>query len=128
MSVRVADRKESKMQYVQTARELLKYSLQKSLKFPKRYTFFITTRLVNAAQDIYERVCMIEALYSHTEQHKLRRIELCEECIGILHYLASQLDIVELFITEIQPKAFARWIEIIDYEERLLRGVIEKNK
>lgn len=37
MSVKVADRTEGKMQYIQTARELLKYTLQRSLKFPKRY-------------------------------------------------------------------------------------------
>ena len=128
MSVKVADRKESKMQYIQTARELLKYTLQKSLKFPKRYTFFITTKLVDASQDVYKRVCMIEALYSHTEQHKAKRVELCEECIGILHYLVSQLDIVKLFVKDIPLKAFSRWVEIIDYEERLLKGLIEKNK
>lgn len=128
MSVKVADRTESKMQYVQTARELLKYTLQRSLKFPKRYTFFVTTDLVKTAEDVYKRVCIIESLYTNTEEHKQKRIELSEECIGLLNYMASQLDIVKLLINDVPTKAFAKWIDIIDYEQVLLKGIITKNK
>lgn len=127
MSVKKIDRKESKMQYVQTARELLKYTLQQALKLPKRYTFFVTAELVRTAQEVYKKVCIIESLYSNTAEHKVKRIELCEECIGILNYFVSQLNIVTL-IPGSSLESIDKWTSMITYEQALLEGLVKRNR
>ena len=53
MSVIVAKRKRSRLEYVSTSSDLLKYTIQRCLKLPKRLTFFITTKIVDTAHDIY---------------------------------------------------------------------------
>lgn len=128
MSVRVADRSESRMQYIQTARDLLKYTLQRALKLPKRYTFFITTDVVKAAQDIYRNVCIISSLYSHTDEHRAKRVSLAEDTVGILNYLASQLDFLKVYAPGIKTSQFDEWMRLILYEQKLLEGIISKNK
>lgn len=62
MSVIVAKRKRSRLEYVSTSSDLLKYTIQRCLKLPKRLTFFITTKIVDTAHDIYKNVLYIEAV------------------------------------------------------------------
>lgn len=128
MSVPTYRRKESTSQFIQTAQQLVRYTLQKSLKLPKRYTFFITTDLVKTSQEIYKNVLKMQVLYSPTEEHKKRKVELCEECLGLLSYLESQLDLVIAYTKEITENAFDKWVELIETEKRLLKGLIDKNK
>lgn len=126
MSVPSYKRKQSSSQYIQTAQNLMKFTLQKSLKLPKRYTFFISTDLVKTAQDVYKKVMIIQTLYSQTAEHDLKKIELCEESIGLLNYLTSQLDILKVYCPNIQENTFVRWLELIEEEKRLLKGLIKK--
>lgn len=128
MSVPSYKRKPSSSQFIQTAQNLMKYTLQKSLKLPKRYTFFISTDLVKTAQSIYKRVLIIQTLYEPTPEHNVKKIELCEECIGLLNYLASQLDILKVYAPELKASAFIGWIALIDEEKKLLNGLIDKAK
>lgn len=126
MSVPSYKRKQSSSQYIQTAQNLMKFTLQKSLKLPKRYTFFISTDLVKTAQDVYKKVMIIQTLYSQTSEHDLKKVELCEESIGLLNYLTSQLDIVKVYCPNLQENTFIKWLELIEEEKRLLKGLIKK--
>ena len=49
MTVKVADRKESHVQFITTAGELLKHTTSNCLKFPKRMTFYCSIKLVDTA-------------------------------------------------------------------------------
>lgn len=126
MSVIVSKRSESSVQFVATARELVKYTTQKCLKLPKRLTFFISTDLVNTAQEIYKDAIYIKTLYQI--EYINERIMLCEKCISRCEYIASMLDIVKIYTPELPEKIFTRWIEILDYEISLLKGLIKKDK
>ena len=46
MAVLKSNRNESQLQFLDTARELGIFTLRNCVKFPKRYTFFITTEIV----------------------------------------------------------------------------------
>ena len=114
MSVIVSKRSESSVQFVATARELVKYTTQKCLKLPKRLTFFISTDLVKTAQEIYKDAIYIKTLYQI--EYINERIMLCEKCISRCEYIASMLDIVKIYTPELPEKIFTRWIEILDYD------------
>ena len=78
MSVKVADRKESHVQFITTAGELLKHTTSNCLKFPKRMTFYCSIKLVDTAQNIYRDLIYANSLYLFTDEHAKKRKELFE--------------------------------------------------
>lgn len=53
MAVLKSNRNESQLQFLDTARDLEIFTLRNCVKFPKRYTFFITTEIVRLSQSVY---------------------------------------------------------------------------
>lgn len=126
MSVIASKRSESSVQYVTTARDLLKFTTQKCLKLPKRLTFFISTDLVKTTQDIYKIVLHIKTLYKTDKIEK--KIELCEKVISLLNYVYSMIDIIKVYSPNFSASAFERWIELVNKETALIKGVVKKLK
>lgn len=124
MSVPTWKRKESKLEYVNTARELVKYTTARCLKLPKRITFFISTKLVDATHEIYSNVLHIQSLYSKTEEHKQKRLELIESSLAKLNYLASMLDILYIYTeNKMTDNQFETLSKMIYKETALLKGI-----
>ena len=124
MSVPTWRRKESKLEYVNTARELVKYTTARCLKLPKRITFFISTKLVDATHEIYSNVLHIQSLYSKTEEHKQKRLELIEASLAKLNYLASMLDILYIYTeNKMTDNQFETLSKMIYKETALLKGL-----
>lgn len=139
MGVIVSNRSESKVQFVATAEELLKYTIHKCLLLPKRLTFFVSSRVATVAQELFRRVIRIRDLYE--EKYLEERIKLCKECIADLDFLSSELDIIKLYTGEKIPEfnldgknknhinmcQFATWSRLIDTEIKLIKGLIDKD-
>ena len=66
MSVLKSRRGESCMQFLENAYNLEVYTIRQCLKFPKRYTFFITTEMARLAKrfNAYRTLKSMDALYS----------------------------------------------------------------
>ena len=56
MSVVKSKRHESEMEFIHVARELQIYTLRKCVKFPKRYSVFISQPMVSNATKAYQFV------------------------------------------------------------------------
>lgn len=122
MSVIVAKRKQSRLEYVSTSSDLLKYTIQRCLKLPKRLTFFITTKIVDTAHDIYKNVLYIEKLY-YSKELEIRKTKI-NETIAILEYLGSTLDILMIYTqAQFTEKQWEKWVGLIDKEIALLKGI-----
>lgn len=124
MSVLKSKRCESKMQFVDTARELEIYTLRYAVKFPKRYTFFITTEIVRLAQSVYNEVKSANSIFP-TNAHEA---ELRRDCLiranNSLQCLISQLDIAkDAFCSEVEDKVWVRWMNLIIEESKLISAV-----
>src|SRR5574344_678340 len=128
MSVKVADRKESHVQFITTAGELLKHTTSNCLKFPKRLTFFISTDLVKTAQEIYRDLVYANSLYLFTKEHAVKRKELFEKAIGYLKYLSSMLNIAIVYVPNTKPTVWNKWTQLIDREHDLLLSVIKSDE
>lgn len=126
MSVIVAKRQESKVQFIETGAQLLKFTMGKCLKLPKRYTFHITVPVVQAAQEMYKYVLTIKNLYG--EEFKTKKIELCKYAIARLEYITFMLDVIKTFDHTITDTQFVAWVDLIEKEIALLNGVIKKQK
>lgn len=114
------------MEYVTNARNLMKYSIQKCLKFPKRYTFFISVDFVKTVQEIYKATLDIEKHYG--EEYKEWRRDKCKTTISLLQYLNSQIDIIKEYKFSLTDKQICYWLEMIEKEIKLLNGVINASK
>lgn len=122
MSVIVAKRKQSRLEYVSTSSDLLKYTIQRCLKLPKRLTFFITTKIVDTAHDIYKNILYIEKLY-YSKELEIRKIKI-NETIAVLEYLGSTLDILMIYAqAQFTEKQWEKWVGLIDKEIALLKGI-----
>lgn len=128
MSVKVADRKESHVQFITTAGELLKHTTANCLKFPKRLTFFISTDLVKTSQDIYRDLVHANSLYLFTKEHAVKRKELFETALGHLDYLSSMLNIAIVYVPNTKPTVWDKWTKLIDREKDLLKAVIKSDE
>ena len=101
MAVIRSKRSTSSLEFLANARQLEIYTIQKCTKFPKRYTFYLSQPLANAAARVYEATKKANSLYP-TNQHEaqLRRDELLR-ANGELQNMVSQLEIAqELFGVE----------------------------
>lgn len=122
MSVIVAKRKRSRLEYVSTSSDLLKYTIQRCLKLPKRLTFFITTKIVDTAHDIYKNVLYIEKLY-YSKELEIRKTKI-NETIAVLEYLGSTLDILMIYAqAQFTEKQWEKWVGLINKEIALLKGI-----
>ena len=122
MSVIVAKRKRSRLEYVSTSSDLLKYTIQRCLKLPKRLTFFITTKIVDTAHDIYKNVLYIEKLY-YSKELEIRKTKI-NKTIAVLEYLGSTLDILMIYAqAQFTEKQWEKWVGLINKEIALLKGI-----
>lgn len=128
MSVKVADRKESHVQFITTAGELLKHTTSNCLKFPKRITFFISTDLVKTAQEIYRDLVYANSLYLFTKEHAEKRKELFEKSLGYLDYLSSMLNVAIVYVPNTKEAVWSKWTKLIDREKDLIKAVIKSDE
>ena len=140
MSVVSNERSMSRMQFIKVAQDLLKFTTKQCLKLPKRLTFVITTDIIKTAQEIYKTALYIRSIFSK-ETASMKRIDLCEFTIARLDYLASMLDLLQVYAPIQEPdkykknkplymssKTFEQWVRLIEEETLLIKGLIKKEK
>ena len=102
MAVLKSNRNESQLQFLDTARDLEIFTLRNCVKFPKRYTFFITTEIVRLSQSVYNNVKAANSIFPSGElEVQLRRDYLtkanCDlQCLISVSYTHQTLPTINL--------------------------------
>lgn len=127
MSVIRSQRAESEMEFIYTARELQKYTIQKCVGFPKRYTFYVSQPIANSATRIHQYVKMANSVYpTNAHEAQIRRDYLIK-ANAELNSLVSQIEVAhELF--GLEPNVMKYWMDIVEKEIRLVKGTMKKDK
>jgi len=127
LAVIKSKRTESEMEFIHTARQLQIYTLQKCVNFPKRYTFFVSQPIADAATRIHEDVKRANSVYP-TNQHEVQlRRDYLLRANAELNSLVSQIEVAaELF--GIEPDTLRYWMEIVEKEIRLVKAVLKKDR
>ena len=112
------------MQFVDTAKKLEAFTLSCCMKAPKRYTFFLTSRIMQLASDVHEHAAAANNIWP-TNQHEaqMRRDELTRPNIA-LHEAARQNPEGCKWI----GKAMEQWGAMIAEEAKLLAAVRKKDR
>ncbi len=127
MAVLKSKRGESNMQFLETAYNLEVYSIRQAIKFPKRYTFFITTEIVRLASSCHSEVKAANSIYPTNAHEAQMRRDCLTRANNHLQNLLSKLDIAKgLFAVE--SSTLERWVEMIIAEATLISAVKQADK
>ena len=127
MAVIKSKRSESEMEFVHTARQLQIYTIQKVVNFQKRYTFYVSQPIANAATRIHECAKMANSIYPLNQHEAQMRRDYLLRANAELNSLASQLEIAqELF--GVEENAMKFWANLIVSEIALVKGTMKKDR
>lgn len=134
MAVYKSKRSESSMQFVDTAKKLEAFTLSCCMKAPKRYTFFLTSRIMQLASDVHEHAAAANNIWP-TNQHEaqMRRDELTRANIA-LQNLDPKLQLLYEAARQNPEgckwigKAMEQWGSMIAEEAKLLAAVRKKDR
>ena len=128
MSVIKSERDTSEVEFINNARKLEVFTIQKCVNLiPKRYTFYIGNHLANSAHEIYSNAVKGNSVYP-TNRHEVQmRKDYFIKAMVEARSLVSQIDIAyEMLHFDI--KILKDWMKLISDEINLLKGVIKKDQ
>lgn len=127
MSVIRSKRGESSVQFLDTARNLFKFTKQQCVRLPKRYTFFGTQQTYACASQIMENVKMGNSIYPTNEHEVQMRRDYFLKALAEINVLLEYIyDIKESF--PISDTVMLEWLKMATEEIRLIKGVLSKDK
>lgn len=127
MSVIKSQRTTSEMEFIANARKLQMYTIRKCVSFPKRYTFYVSQPIANSATRIYEDVRRANSIYPLNQHEAQMRRDCFLRANAELYSLISQIEVAqELFGIEMETMRF--WLDIIDFEIRLVKAVMKSDR
>ena len=115
------------MEFVHTARELQRYTIQKCVGFPKRYTFYVSQPIADMATKIHDYVKCANSIYPLNQHEAQMRRDYLLRANAQLNSLVSQIELAnELFGIESDKMHY--WMNIVDKEIRLVKAVLKKDR
>ena len=129
MAVLKKDREQSSVQFLDTARKLEVLTIKNCLKFPKRYTFFITTEIVRLSQSVYNNLKSANSIFPTIQADVQIRREYFIKANCDLQALISQLDIAkEVIESDIKSSVWCEWMDLIEEEAKLIASVKKSDR
>ena len=125
MSVPAYERKQSQMEFISTARDLLKFTVGMCSKIPKKYTFYGVIHTYNLAQAVLDQC--IKANNLNLKQYYQKRTELLDDALGDLACLSNHLGLIKSYIA-LEDRYWVKWATLISICEKLINGVKAKDK
>ena len=88
MSVVKGKRDTSPTEYVYQARELRKYTIQKCVGFPKRYTFYVSQPIADLSNEVYNHAIKANSIFPKKAHEARLRLPVVESLRHALRCLA----------------------------------------
>ena len=127
MSVLKSKRNESDLQFLDTAMKLNIFSIQQCVKFPKRYTFYISHEIAETSSEILKNVKCANSIYPTNAHEAQMRRDHFISAYAYTQSLISQINVAsELF--PISGGVMTQWMELILSELNLLKSIMKSDK
>lgn len=128
MSVIKSKRGESSVQFLETANEIQKHTLRQVVKhIPKRYTFYVSQKIVDSATEANSYVKRANSIYPANQRDAALRREFFMRAYAEYQNLVSQITFAhEMF--PMPDAAMTTWMALINQELGLLKAVMKKDK
>ena len=128
MSVVRSKRSDSSLEFLNTARKLQIYTVQKCVSvIPKRYTFYLGTGLAESAASIYKDLKRGNSVYP-VNQHEVQvRRDYFMRAYAELQSLVSQLE-VAYEIINFDENVLHEFGSLISTEMKLVKAIIKTDR
>lgn len=129
MAVPVGKRKESGMEFLKNARDIEEIFIDLRINKPKRYTFFFD-KLLEYSFDLLSEVKAANSIYPENKSEVEMRQRYFKRALASCQVLVSQVEVIhhKLKNDGIQIGLVEQLAEKIDYEIKLIKGIIDKDK
>lgn len=128
MSVVRSKRSESQLEFLNTARKLQVFTIQKCVNtIPKRYTFFIANHLSDSATAIYANVKRGNSVYPLNQHEAQVRRDYFMRAYVELQNLVSQIEVAHELL-HFDEKVLHEWASLINDEMKLVQAVMKKDR
>ena len=129
MAVPVGKRKESGMEFLKNARDIEEIFIDLRINKPKRYTFFFD-KLLEYSFDLLSEVKAANSIYPENKSEVEMRQKYFKKALASCQVLVSQVEVIhhKLKNDGIQIGLVEQLAEKIDYEIKLIKGIIDKDK
>ena len=128
MSVIRSQRGESELEFLNTARKLQAFTIQKCVNtIPKRYTFFIANHLADSATAVYVYVKKANSVYPLNQHEAQMRRDYFIKAYVELQSLVSQIELA-YEILHFEEKVLHEWARLISDEMKLVQAVMKKDR
>ena len=129
MAVPVGKRKESGMEFLKNARDIEEIFIDLRINKPKRYTFFFD-KLLEYSFDLLSEVKTANSIYPENKSEVEMRQRYFKKALASCQVLVSQVEVIhhKLKNDGIQIGLVEQLAEKIDYEIKLIKGIIDKDK
>lgn len=115
------------MQFIDTAYKLYIFSVQQCVKFPKRYTFYVSQEISHTASEIHRKVKCGNSVFPSNAHEVQKRRDYFIEAYADAQSLISQINVAtEMF--SLSGNVLTQWMELIYSELTLIKGVMKKDK
>lgn len=128
--VLASKRKESKVEFLETARKLEITTITKVKHFPRRYSNF-RKRLEDYSINVYNNCKLANSVFIKAEKDIEKREKYFLKALDNLYILSSQLDIVKelnLCGKTFTAYAWKSWFYYILQEIKLIKAVLDSDK
>lgn len=124
MSVIVAKRRHSEVQFLENARALEIYTLQKTIKMPKRWNHF-KMLIERCVINCYTNCKLGNSIFLKDNESAEERKKYFEKALQNLYVLTSQLDVAKelTLFNNISEKQYAHWLGLIATEINELKYI-----
>lgn len=121
MSVPPGDRSKSKVQFVETARQIEFRAMQVCRRWPKSWSFLITQRTVNLASEVYEHAQKANSYFPiTTEQERDARVAELQKALGANYAFAQKIELAYSLFPLCGEKDNLSEAQLADKSNRLL--------
>ncbi len=115
------------MQFVDTAMKLQIHTIKQCVKFPKKYTFYISQDIANIANSICDHSKEANSINpTNLHEVQMRRDHLINAYTKTQALISKINNAQEFF--PISGGVMTEWMELIDTELKTLRGVMKADK
>ncbi len=126
MSVIKSKRGESQVQFLQTARDLLRFTQEQVVKLPKRYTFFGKQQTFDCANRMMTNVKKGNSIFPRNKHEVQLRRDYFLNALAELQMLSEHIDDLKMLFN-IKDTVIIEWLRLLTDEIKLLKALTKKD-
>ena len=127
MSVLKRNRKESTLEFINTAIEIEVFILKECSKFPKRYFYIITKDIIAFSKEILINVRLANDVFPNNKENIDLRKQYFTKALNAINMLYIQIDVINRLFT-VRETFMKNLMELLVKEENLIKKIIISDK